>query len=163
MFNLSQNSKDLLKLNKYLLDDLYFYTVGWFFGYPPCCTVYFIERSEAFNSQLEEDFINEIYPVNKAVSGTGFVPCQNCQHNHSLSSLSYYVGEHRHPECLPFNELYAEESLDDYVEKTYKGDLNELAIEFLMDITKNQGADDFIKEIEEAKKRIEACSSEDIF
>jgi hypothetical protein len=59
--------------------------------------------------------------------------------------------------------LYAEESLDDYVEKTYKGDLNELAIEFLMDITKNQGADDFIKEIEEAKKRIEACSSEDIF
>jgi hypothetical protein len=41
--------------------------LGWFYGYPPCCTVYFIERSEAFNSQLEEDLINEIYPVNKVV------------------------------------------------------------------------------------------------
>ena len=163
MFNLFKNSKDLLKLNKYLLDDLYFYTLGWFYGYPPCCTVYFIERHNSFDDQFEEDLINELYPVNKVVQGTGFVPCQHCQNNHTLSSLSHYIEEHRHPECLPLNELYAQDSLHDYVEKKYKGDLNELAIEFLMDITKNQGVDDFIQEVEEAKERIEAYNSIDIF
>lgn len=163
MFNLFKNSKDLVKLNKYLLDDLYFYTVGWFFGYPTCCTVYFIERHNSFDGQFEEYLIDELYPVNKVVKGTGFVPCQHCQDNHTLSSLSQYIEEHRHPECLPLNELYAQNSLDDYVDKKYKGELNELAIEFLMDITKKRGVDDFIKEVEEAKKRIEAYNSIDIF
>lgn len=163
MFNLFKDTKDLLKLNTYLLDDLYYYSAGWFFGYPQCCTVYFIERSKAFDNEFAADFIDEMYPVNKTVSGTGFVPCQHCQDNHTLSSISHYVEEHRHPECLSFNELYAEYSLVDYVEKMYNGDYNELAIEFLIDVTLNHGVDDFIKEVEEAKERIEAYKSIDIF